>query len=51
MKKTTNATKVSIEIEFTDGYQERFTNAILKIYEKRIRQENHYIGSKDDKSA
>lgn len=51
MKKITNATKVSIEVEFTDGYQERFTNAILKIYEKRARQEKHHEGSGDDKSA
>lgn len=27
--------KVHIEVEYTDGYKERFTKAILKIYEKR----------------
>ena len=29
--------KISVEVEFSDGYQERFTNAIMKIYEKRTR--------------
>lgn len=28
-------TTVPIEVEFTEGYEERFTLAILRIYEKR----------------
>ncbi len=51
MKKNTNTTKIPIEIKFTEGYQERFTNAILKIYEKRARQEKYHEGSGGDKSA
>lgn len=31
-------TTVPIEVEFTEGYKERFTKAILKIYEKRKRE-------------
>lgn len=31
--------KIPIEIELTDGYQKRFTSEILKIYEKRLSQE------------
>ena len=27
--------KIKVEVEYTDGYQERFTRAILKIYAKR----------------
>lgn len=30
--------KPIVEIEFTPGYQQRFTRAILKIYEKRERE-------------
>lgn len=33
--------KVPIEVEFTEGYQERFTKAILKIYEKRLKEEKN----------
>lgn len=35
MKKQKN-NEIPIEVEFTEGYQERFTKAILKIHEKRL---------------
>ena len=44
-------TKISVEVEFTDGYQERFTAAIMKIYEKRIRQKEKIRDEKNNKSA
>ena len=31
-------TKPIVEIEFTPGYEQRLTRAILKIYEKRERE-------------
>lgn len=31
--------KIPVEVEFTEGYQERFTAAVLKIYSSRIRKE------------
>lgn len=31
--------KIEVEIVFTDGYEQRFTKAILKIYEKRMQKE------------
>lgn len=34
--------KIHIEAEFTEGYQERFTKAILKIYSNRIRKEESH---------
>lgn len=40
---------ILVEVEFSDGYQERFTNAIMKIYEKRIRKGEPL--QRDDKSA
>lgn len=49
MKKNTEETGVSVEVEFTDGYQERFTIAIMKIYEKRLRCANQ--ARDDNKSA
>lgn len=42
---------IPVEVEFTEGYEERFTAAIMKIYEKRIRQEEKIRGEKDNKSA
>ena len=36
---------VKLIIEFTDGYEERFTNEILKIYESRSRRELQNISS------
>ena len=29
---------IRVEVEFTEGYQERFTKAILKIYENRLKK-------------
>lgn len=43
--------QIPVEVEFTDGYEERFTVAIMKIYEKRIRQEEKIRDKKDNKSA
>ena len=31
--------KIPVEVEFTEGYQERFTAAVLKIYAKRVREQ------------
>lgn len=31
-------TPIPVEVEYTDGYQQRFTKAILDIYEKRKRE-------------
>lgn len=36
--------KVSLKVEFTEGYQERFTAAILKIYSARKRKEEQEDG-------
>lgn len=44
--------KVPIEVEFTDGYQERFTKAIMKIYyarEKKKEQRNVLSAEKQEK--
>lgn len=35
MKRKTEKAKIPVEVEYTEGYQERFTSAILKIYAKR----------------
>lgn len=35
---TRKRTKPIVEITFTPGYEQRFTRAILKIYEKRERE-------------
>lgn len=51
MGKKTEGAKIPVKVEFTDGYQERFTTAIMKIYEKRIRQEEKIRDEKDNKSA
>ncbi len=32
------ARTIPVEVEFTEGYQERFTNAILKIYGNRLQR-------------
>ena len=31
--------KINVQVEFTEGYQKRFTEAIMKIYEKRRKRE------------
>lgn len=33
------AKEVKVQIEFTPGYEQRFTAAILKLYGNRIREE------------
>lgn len=30
--------QIQVEVEFTEGYEQRFTAAILKIYENRLRK-------------
>ena len=30
--------KIKVEVTYTDGYEKRFTEGILKIYEKRERE-------------
>ena len=30
--------QIRVEVEFTEGYEQRFTAAILKIYGNRLRQ-------------
>ncbi len=51
MKKSMMPKKISVSVEFTDGYQQRFTTAILKIYEKRTKQGKQFSESKNNKSA
>lgn len=41
-QETTQVADIPVEVEFTDGYQERFTIALLKIYEKKIRQDGRF---------
>lgn len=31
--------KIPVIVEYTEGYEKRFTEAIMKIYEKRMRAE------------
>lgn len=38
MSEKRERTKPIVEIEFTPGYEQRLTRAILKIYEKRERE-------------
>lgn len=40
MKDMENRKNIPVEVELTDGYEKRFTTAILKIYEKRKRQQD-----------
>lgn len=30
--------KARVTVEFTDGYEQRFTAAVLKIYERRLKR-------------
>lgn len=39
MKQQKNRPKIEVKVTFTEGYEERFTKAILKIYAKRIQRE------------
>ena len=38
MRRKTMPKTVPLEVTFTEGYQERFTKLILKIYEKRMKE-------------
>lgn len=49
MRKNTKKSKVPVEVEFTDGYQERFTAAVLKIYSNRIKKADVGFGEQDRK--
>lgn len=35
-----NQPSIGVKLTLTEGYEQRFTKAILKIYEKRIQKEN-----------
>ncbi len=39
MKKTRDKPAVSVKVTFTEGYEQRFTKAILKIYAKRMEKQ------------
>lgn len=39
MKRKEKRAQIQIEVEYTEGYEQRFTAAILKIYSKRLREE------------
>lgn len=39
MKKQNNNKTIQVKVVFTEGYEERFTKAILKIYTKRLQKE------------
>ena len=38
MAKKKERAKIQVEVEFTEGYEQRFTAAILKIYSNRLRK-------------
>ncbi len=39
MKKPKEKPKINVNITFTEGYEERFTKAVLKIYANRQQKE------------
>lgn len=41
--------KIPIEIEYTEGYEQRFTEAVLKIYEDTLRKKNDELRSKEQR--
>ena len=41
MKRPKNKQTVPVKITFTDGYRERFTKAVLKIYAKRLQKDEN----------
>lgn len=43
--------KIDIQVELTEGYQQRFTEAIMKIYEKRRQKEEQEAMTLTDRSA
>ena len=46
-KKEKTIQSVPIEIEFTDGYEQRFTKEVLKIYENMKKKEAMEANKKD----
>ena len=38
MAKKKERAQIQVEVEFTEGYEQRFTAAILKIYSNRMRK-------------
>lgn len=43
MRKTTEKPKIPVEVEYTEGYEKRFTEAILKIYAKRLKESKNVL--------
>lgn len=39
MKKQKGKPSIAVKVTFTEGYEKRFTKAILKIYSRRIQAE------------
>lgn len=39
MERLREVKKIKVEVEFTPGYEQRFTAAVLKIYGNRIKKE------------
>lgn len=39
MNKTKDKPTVPVKVTFTEGYEKRFTEAILKIYAKRMKEQ------------
>ena len=51
MDKNKKVDAIPVEVEFSDGYQERFTAAVMKIYEKRLQRGESIRIEKSEKSA
>lgn len=52
MTKKKERAPIQVEVEFTEGYEQRFTAAILKIYSDRLRKaEKEAIYRSDVKQA
>lgn len=43
MRKNTEKPKIPVEVEYTEGYEKRFTEAILNIYAKREREDKNVL--------
>lgn len=43
--------KIPIEIEFTNGYEQRFTAAVLKIYSDRKRVASNELVNKKEEAS
>lgn len=46
-----NSRKIPVEIEFTSGYEQRFTAAILKIYSDRKRMVSQELKDKEQTAS